>query len=121
MTDSPKSCCAYTTTAIYAVTFLAVLLIGYLMAHAMRSYLPKTELNANRAKERSAARAEVNTQATNELYGAAMTLKPGVVRLPIGVAMDLVVQGYKDGGSFRSNLNARVEKATAPPPKVSYE
>jgi hypothetical protein len=121
MSDSPKRCGLCAKTIIYGVTFLAVILIGYLLAHAMRSYLPKTELNANRAKERSAARVELNNAAKNELFGPAVTLKPGVVRLPINRAMELTIQGYKDGAAFRTNLNARVEKAFAPPPKVSYE
>lgn len=43
----------------------------------------------------------------------------GLVRLPIGDAMKLVLREWRqDPAAARSNLIARVEKATAPPPKT---
>jgi hypothetical protein len=42
----------------------------------------------------------------------------GVVRLPIGEAMQVMVQEWQDPAAARSNLIARVEQATAPPPKA---
>lgn len=104
--------------AIYSVAILAVLLIGYALMHTMRGYVPAPAINAKRADERRAALAEVRANAEKELNGPAMTLKPGVVRLPIERAMELTVQGGKNPAAFRSNLLARVDKATAPPPKA---
>ncbi|HKI69004.1 MAG TPA: hypothetical protein VKA67_05405, partial [Verrucomicrobiae bacterium] len=41
----------------------------------------------------------------------------GVVRLPINVAMQIVEREWQNPAMGRSNLIARVEKATAAPPK----
>ena len=40
----------------------------------------------------------------------------GVVRLPIADAMQLVLRDWQNPAAARSNLIARVEKATAAPP-----
>ena len=42
----------------------------------------------------------------------------GFVRLPITNAMELIVREYQNPAAARSNLIARVEKATAAPPKA---
>src|SRR5206468_12071139 len=106
---------------VYAVAILAVLLIGYILIHAMRAYVPTEAVNAKRAAERAAAQAEVRATAQKELHGDAVYINRnnGVVRLPIDRAMQLVVEGGKDPAAFRSNLLSRVEKATAPPKPVS--
>jgi hypothetical protein len=104
---------------IYAITILAVLLIGYLMVHAMRSYLPAAPINAKRAEERTAARKEVENTAQKELHSedyAVLNPANGVVRLPISRAMELTLQGMQNPSEFRSNLTARVANATKPPP-----
>jgi len=108
---------------VYSVAILAVLLIGYILVHAMRSYVQTAPVNANRAAERAAGLAEVRATAQKELHGDAVYINKnnGVVRLPIDRAMQLVVEGGKDPGAFRSNLLSRVEKATAPPKPVSLE
>lgn len=105
--------------AVYSVAILAVLLIGYILAHAMRAYVPVTPVNAKRAQERAAGLAEVRATAQKELYGDPVYINKanGVVRLPIDRAKELVVQGGKDPAAFRSNFLARLEKASAPPPK----
>ena len=103
---------------VYSVAILAVLLIGYILVHAMRAYVPTQAVNANRAKERAAGLAEVRATAQKELHGDPIYLsKPNnIVRLPIDRAMQLVVEGGKNPAAFRSNLMARVEKAATPPP-----
>lgn len=105
---------------VYSIAILAVLLIGYILVHTMRSYVPSTAINAKRADERIAARKEVEAAGDKELKGDYTVInKPnGVVRLPISRAMELTIQGYQNGGAFRSNLFARVENATKPPPKA---
>jgi hypothetical protein len=104
----------------YSVAILAVLLIGYILVHAMRAYVPTQAVNANRAAERANARAELNAAADKELHGEPVYINKnnGVVRLPIDRAMELVIQGGQNPGAFRTNLMARVENATKPPPKA---
>ena len=108
---------------VYSVAILAVLLIGYVLIHAMRAYVPAAPVNAKRAAERAAGRAEVMANAQKELHGDPVYINKanGVVRLPIDRAMELVVQGGKDPAAFRSNLLTRVETATAQPKPVSLE
>ena len=104
---------------IYAITILAVLLIGYLLVRAMRSYVASGPINAKRADERTAARKEVEAASSKELNAedyAVLNAPNGVVRLPISRAMQLTIQGMQDPAAFRSNMNARVENATKPPP-----
>jgi hypothetical protein len=105
--------------AIYSIAILAVLLIGYALVSAMRSYAPTAPINAKRAEERTAARKEVENAALKELNAndyAILNAPNGVVRLPISRAMELTIQGMQDPAGFRSNLTARVENATKPPP-----
>lgn len=120
MIETPRRCCDYVKIAIYSVAILAVLLIGYILNNAMRSYLPAPNLNKARAAERSAARAEVLQKGQAELNGDYLVINKnnGVVRLPIARAMELVAQGGQNPAAFRSNLLARVENATKPPPKA---
>ena len=103
---------------VYIVAILAVLLIGYILMHAMRAYVATPGVNAKRAEERAAGRAEVQAAAEKELRGdAAYLIKHnGIVRLPIDRAMQLVIENGKDQASFRSNLLARTEKAFKPAP-----
>ena len=105
---------------VYAVAILAVLLIGYILVHAMRAYVQTPPVNAKRAEERAAGLAEVRATAEKELHGDPVYINKNnnVVRLPIDRAMQLVVEGGKNPAAFRSNMMARVEKATAPPPKA---
>jgi len=42
----------------------------------------------------------------------------GIVRLPISEAMKLALRDWQNPAAGRSNLIARVEKATALPPKT---
>jgi hypothetical protein len=108
---------------VYAVAILAVLLIGYILVHAMRAYVATPAVNANRATERAAGLAEVRAAAEKELHGDSVYInKPNnVVRLPIDRAMQIVVEEGKNPAAFRSNFLSRVEKATAAPKPVSLE
>jgi len=119
-TTRPAETCKFT---VYSIAILAVLLVGYLLVHAMRAYVPTPAINANRAAERAAGLAEVRATAQKELYGDAVYINKnnGVVRLPIDRAMQIVVEGGKDTAAFRSNLLSRVERATAAPKPVSLE
>ena len=103
---------------VYIVAILAVLLIGYILMHAMRAYVQTPAINANRASERSAALAETRANAEKELRGDPVYINKnnGIVRLPIDRAMQLVIENGKDQAAFRSNLLARTEKAFKAPP-----
>lgn len=103
---------------VYAVAFLAVLLIGYILMHAMRAYVPTPAVNAARAAERAAGLAEVRATAEKELRGDPVYINKnnGIVRLPIDRAMQLVIENGKDQAAFRTNLLARTEKAFQAPP-----
>ena len=104
---------------VYTIAILAVLLIGYILARAMRAYVPTMQVNANRATERSEGLKAVTAAANVELNGAPVYIsRPnGIVRLPIERAMELVVQNGKNPAAFRSNLVARADKAATQAPK----
>jgi hypothetical protein len=104
---------------IYAITIVAVLLIGYILVRAMRSYVPAQAINAKRVEERIAARDDVRNAGLKELNAedyAVINPANGVVRLPISRAMQLTIEGLQNPAAFRSNMNARVENATKAPP-----
>jgi hypothetical protein len=84
----------------------------------MRAYVQTPAVNAKRGAERAAGLADVRANAEKELHGDPVYINKNnnVVRLPIDRAMQLVVEGEKNPAAFRSNLMARVEKASAPPP-----
>ena len=108
---------------VYSVAILAVLLIGYILVHAMRAYVQTPAVNANRSAERAAGLADVRATAEKELHGDPGYInKPNnVVRLPIDRAMQIVIEEGKNPAAFRSNFLSRVEKATAAPKPVSLE
>ena len=113
---------------VYAIAFLAVLLIGYILMHAMRTYVRTPAVNANRATERAAGLAEVRATAEKELRGDAVYINKnnGVVRLPIDRAMQLVIENGTNQAAFRTNLLGRTEKAfkappAAPPAEPAFE
>ena len=103
---------------VYIVAILAVLLIGYILMHAMRAYVATPAVNAKRAEERAAGLAEVRAAAEKDLRGdpAYIIKHNGIVRMPIDRAMQLVIENGKDQAAFRSNLLARTEKAFKPAP-----
>jgi hypothetical protein len=74
----------------------------------------RAQLRRKNLKELRAANAEVlNTQ--NYVW---QDQAKGVVRMPIARAMELSLKLWQDKAGARSNLIARVEKATAVPPKA---
>ena len=99
----------------------ALLILGglaWLMIHCTQP----PPLNAQRAAERARALAEMQVQnrVMQETYGWVDPAR-GIVRLPIAHAMKMAVQNYQSPAAGRSNLIARVEKATARlPAKVNH-
>jgi hypothetical protein len=88
----------------------------------MRYYTRPIPLGADRAAVRIKALRELraNNEEVLNSYGWQDQNK-GVVRMPIKDAMALSLKLWQDPVSARSNLVARVEKATAVPPPQSFE
>jgi hypothetical protein len=87
---------------------------------AMRYYIQPPPLGEDRAAVRAKALAELRAAEADALEHAAwLDQTKGVVRLPIAEAMQIVEREWgQNPAAARSNLIARVEKATALPPKV---
>lgn len=108
-----------------AFTVVAVLATFLLMAFLVRQMVALTKPAAVSAAV-GAARAEENAKIRAAGVEAAKSWgysyqAQGMVRLPIEDAMKLTVQGYQNPAAFKTDLVARVEKATAPPPKPKNE
>ncbi len=74
-------------------------------------------IDADRAAVRARALAEIRAAETQALnHPGWIDENRGLVRLPIDVAMQITEHEAQDPAAVRSNLIARVEKATAPAP-----
>ena len=104
----------------YLVAIAGAFLIVAGLVWAMRYYTAPAPLGEDRADFRRKALAEIrnaNEEALNN-YGWQDQTR-GIVRLPVAQAMKMVeLQWGNDPAAARSNLISRVEKATAPLPKV---
>lgn len=118
-TNDNGRCCDWGRTALYAISILGVFLIAWALVRAMKSYAPTQAVNANRAAERSAARADLNQKAQADLNAnyAIVNAHNQTVRLPINRAMEVIVQEAQTP-EWRAKFLARVEKASTPPPKA---
>lgn len=103
--------------AIYGiVVFAAFLAMVYFVRHMYQSHDPG-RINQARAEARVKARTELAATSREALSTAGWVDEArGVVRLPISVAMELMVRNYRDGQGAQASLAERVEKATAPLP-----
>jgi hypothetical protein len=81
--------------------------------------MPVPAIDADRAVMRVKALAEIRA-AENQALNHPGWIKQdrGLVRLPISVAMQITEREWQDPAAARSNLTARVERATAPVPKA---
>ena len=84
---------------------------------AMWHYTQPPPLGEDRVALRKKALAELRAAEATDLesYGWVDQAK-GIVRLPISEAMKLALREWQNPAAARSNLVARVEKATAVPP-----
>ncbi len=107
------------TTLAYAIGILGSFLIVAALVWAMRHYTQPPPLGEDRIALRKKALAELRATETEELnsYGW-LDQSKGIVRLPISEAMKLALRDWQNPAAGRSNLIARVEKATALPPKT---
>ena len=113
-----QSCCCSTRMA-YFVAVLGAFLIVALIVWAMRHYTTPESLTAKRAAERAKNLADLRAAEATALnsYGWIDQSK-GVVRLTVDRAVELTAAAGSDPAAFRKDLIARVEKATAVPPKA---
>jgi hypothetical protein len=107
------------TTLCYIAGILGCFLIVAALVWAMRHYTRPAPLGEDRVAVRKKALAELRASEAEELntYGW-LDQGKGVVRLPIAEAMKLALREWQNPAAARSNLIARVEKATALPPKA---
>ena len=105
------------TGLAYVVGILGALLIVAALVLAMKRYTQPPPLGEDRIAVRKKALADLRAAEASELtsYGWVDQTK-GVVRLPIAEAMKLALRDRQNPPAARSNLIARVEKATAAPP-----
>ena len=112
------------TSLAYVIGVLGALLIVGALVWAMQHYTQPPPLGEDRVAVRKKALADLRAAEAAELESYGWVDQPkGVVRLPIAVAMQLALREWQDPSAARSNLVARVEKATfvapPPPPKPS--
>jgi hypothetical protein len=114
------SCCAGKGRCIANVlAILGTLLIMAGLVWLMRHYTQPAPLGADRAQERIKNLREMraaNFEALNNY--AWQDQAKGLVRLPVARAMEITLQEWQNPAAARSNLIARMEKATAPAPKA---
>jgi hypothetical protein len=108
------------TTLAYVAGILGAFLIVAALVWAMHRYTQPPALDQDRAAARSKALAELRAAEGEALSTPGwIDQSKGLVRLRIEDAMEMVIRDWgKDPGAARSNLVARVEKATALPPKA---
>jgi hypothetical protein len=105
----------------FSVTVAVVLvcLIFAALVWKTRQYTTPAPLGAERAAERAKALADLRAAEADALHNVGwVDPGKGVVRLPIAEAMKLVERKWQNPAEARKDMIARVEKATALPPKA---
>ena len=98
-----------------AIGFLVAAVLFAALSLGLKLSATAPAIDADRAAERAKALAEIRAQEETALTTAAVIdAKHNTVRLPIGTAMKIVAAG-------RADLNARLDKATAPVKAESFE
>ena len=107
------------TVLAYIIGILGSFLIVAALVWAMQRYTQPAPLGEDRAATRAKALAELRGAETEALSTVAwIDQGKGLVRLRIQDAMELVKREWQNPAAARSNLIARVEKATAAPPRA---
>jgi len=114
--DPDVKCCGRGFSVTVAVVL--VCLIFAALVWKMRQYTTPPPLGAERAAERAKALVELHAAEADALQNVGwVDQAKGVVRLPIAVAVKLAESKWQNPAKAREDLIARVEKATALPPK----
>ena len=99
------------------VAFLVACFLFAVIVAAMKFSTPVPAIDADRAAVRAKALAEIRAAETQALNNPGwIDENRGLMRLPIEVAMQITEREWRDPAAARSNLMARVEKATASSP-----
>jgi hypothetical protein len=115
--EDDKQCCGRGFSVTVAVVL--VCLIFAALVWQMRKYTTPAPLGTARAAERATALAELRAAEASALDNVGwIDQAKGIVRLPIAVAVQLTEAQWQNPALARSNLIARVEKATTLPPKA---
>lgn len=102
----------------YVVAILGAFLIMAALVQAMRHYSKPADLNAARSEERSKALAQIRNENSDALDNYAWQNKDkGIVRLPVGQAMQLTIQEWKNPAAARSNLVFRADESVKKAPE----
>jgi hypothetical protein len=100
------------------VAFLIACFLFAVIVAAVKYSTPVPAIEADRAAVRTKALAEIRAAETQALdHPGWIDENRGLVRLPIEVAMQITEREWQNPAVARSNLTARVEKATAPVPQ----
>jgi hypothetical protein len=107
-----------TGTGAYVLAAIGALLIMAALVALTRQFTTPAPLGADRAAERKKALAELRGEEHTTLttYGWQDKTRE-IVRLPIARAVELTLQ-TGDAAALRKDRLARLEKATAAPPKA---
>ncbi len=116
--ECSNSKCA--TGFAYAIGILGSFLIVAALAWAIHHYTQPAPLGEDRAAVRAKALVDLRAAEAEALQTPGwVDPTKGTVRIPIADAMTMVEQSWgQNPSAARSNLIARVEKATAVPPKA---
>ena len=102
----------------YVTGIVGAFLIVAALVWAMIRYTQPAPLGKKRAEERAAALTQMHGEDLETNTVAWLNRSNGLVRLRIEDAMNLVEREWRvNPAAARSNLIARIEKATAAPPK----
>lgn len=101
----------------YTLAIIGTFLIVAALVWFMRRQTEPAPLDKNRMAERAKALAEVRAAEALALNNPAWIDKnKGIVRVPIQVAMEVVVRSWQNPEAAKADLVARVQKANAVPP-----
>jgi hypothetical protein len=115
--QSDNNCCGRNFSVTAAVVIVCLIFAG--LVWKMREYTTPAPLGAVRAAERAKALADLRAEEAIALNSVGwVDPAKGVVRLPIADAIKLAEQQWQNPAQARAELIARVEKATALPPKA---
>jgi hypothetical protein len=110
----------HTSASGAAIAFIAASVIFAVLVVAVKFLVNVPAIDADSAALRTKALFEIRTNEMASLHNAGWVDQPrGIVRLPIGTAIQLAVQEWQNPAAARADLIAREEKASAPAPKVA--
>lgn len=121
-TENKSICCSTKCWSVfgYVVAVVGAILILLGVNAMLRAYTVPVEKDTReaRGKERKAEREKIQQKESAENSYGWVNQQKGIARLPVERGMELIVAEYANAKTARQNLNARLDKATAQPPKA---